>query len=162
LAFSIWTYMSKAFTKDADLTFDELLDRPTSSHPNFVTTEGLIAIDAALARLQDEYARVRASNDRSLALVTLSREVRYWVSRRASAQVVDRPLNPTKVEFGCSVTILRSDGRQQTYRIVGEDEADPSRGTMSYVSPMAQALVGKEVGEKVRVGNSDIELVTII
>ena len=153
--------MSKAFTKDADDTFEELPDRPISAHPNFVTTEGLIAIEAALARLQDEYARVRASNDRSPALVTHSREVRYWVSRRASAQVVDRPLNPTKVEFGCSVTILRSDGRQQTYRIVGEDEADPSRGTISYVSPMAQALVGKEVGERVRVGKSDIEIVKI-
>jgi transcription elongation GreA/GreB family factor len=153
--------MSKAFTKDADDTFEELPDRPISAHPNFVTTEGLIAIEAALARLQDEYARVRASNDRAPALVTLSREVRYWVSRRASAQVVDRPLNPTKVEFGCSVTILRSDGRQQTYRIVGEDEADPSRGTISYVSPMAQALVGKEVGERVRVGKSDIEIVKI-
>jgi transcription elongation GreA/GreB family factor len=153
--------MSKAFTKDADLTFDELPDRPTSSHPNIVTAQGLIAIDAALARLQEEYVRAQASNDRAPALATLSREVRYWVSRRASAQVVDRPLNPTKVEFGCSVTILRSDGRQQTYRIVGEDEADPSRCTMSYVSPMAQALAGKEVGEKVRVGKSDIELITI-
>jgi transcription elongation GreA/GreB family factor len=161
LAFSIWTYMSKAFLKDADDPFDELPDRPISAHPNFVTAEGLVAIEAALAHLQQEYERVRQSNDRSPALATLSRELRYWSSRRASAQIIDRPLNPTKVEFGCSVTILRSDGRQQTYRIVGEDEADPSRGTISYVSPMAQALIGKEVGEKVRVGKSNIEIVTI-
>ena len=153
--------MSKAFVKDADEVFDELPDRPISPHPNFVTAEGLVAIEAALARLQDEYARVRASNDRAPAVAALSRELRYWTFRRASAQIIDRPLNPTKVEFGCSVTILRSDGRQQTCRIVGEDEADPSRGTISYVSPMAQALVGKEVGEKVRVGKSDIEVVTI-
>ena len=153
--------MSKAFVKDADGIFDELPDRPISAHPNFVTAEGLVAIEAALARLQDEYARVRASNDRSPALAALSRELRYWTSRRASAQIIDKPLDPTKVEFGCSVTILRSDGRQQTYRIVGEDEADPSRGTISYVSPMARALVSKEVGEKVRVGKSDIELITI-
>jgi transcription elongation GreA/GreB family factor len=153
--------MSKAFVKDADETSDELPDRPISPHPNFVTAEGLVTIEAALVRLQDEYAHVRASNDRSPALTALSRELRYWNSRRASAQIINKPLNPTKVEFGCSVTILRSDGHQQTYRIVGEDEADPLRGTISYVSPMARALVSKEVGEKVRVGKSDIELIAI-
>jgi transcription elongation GreA/GreB family factor len=152
--------MSRAFVKDADETFIELPDRPISPHPNIVTAEGLTAIEAALARLQQEYAHAQASNNRA-ALAALSREVRYWTSRRGSVQVVNRPLNPTKVEFGCSVTILRSDGREQTYRIVGEDEADPSRGTISHVSPVARALIGKEVSEKVRVGKSDIELVAI-
>jgi transcription elongation GreA/GreB family factor len=152
--------MSRAFVKDADETFDELPDRPISPHPNLVTPEGLAAIEAALTRLQRERAHVQASNDRA-ALATLSRELRYWTSRRASAQVVARPTNPTKVEFGCSITILRADGRKQTYRIVGEDEADPARGTISYVSPVARALLGKEVGETVRVGQSEIELVAI-
>jgi transcription elongation GreA/GreB family factor len=59
------------------------------------------------------------------------------------------------------MTILRADGREQTFRIVGEDEADPNRGTISYVSPVARALLGKQVGEVVRVGQSDIELVAI-
>ena len=152
--------MSRAFVKDADETFDELPDRPISPHPNFVTAEGLATIEAAFARLQQEHAHVQASNDRA-ALATLSRELRYWTSRRASAQVVGRPINPTKVEFGCRITILRADGRGQTYRIVGEDEADPTRGTISYVSPVARALLGKQVGEVVRVGQSDIELVAI-
>jgi transcription elongation GreA/GreB family factor len=153
--------MSRAFVKDADEIFDELPDRPISPHPNFVTAEGLASIEAALAHLQQEHARMQASNDRA-ALATLSRELRYWTSRRASAQVVGTPINPTKVEFGCSITILRADGREQTYRIVGEDEADPVRGTISYISPVAQALLGKQVGETVRVGKSDIELVAII
>lgn len=96
--------MSRAFVKDADETFDELPDRPISPHPNIVTPEGLAAIEAALTRLQQERAHAQASNDRA-ALATLSREVRYWTSRRASAQVVGRPINPTRVEFGCSVTI---------------------------------------------------------
>jgi transcription elongation GreA/GreB family factor len=152
--------MSRAFVKDADETFNELPDRPISPHPNIVTAEGLTAIEAALARLRQEYAHA-ASIEQSRGPAALSREVHYWTSRRGSAQVVNRPLNPTKVEFGCSVTILRSDGRQQIYRIVGEDEADPSRGTNSCVSPMARALIGKEVSEKVRVGKSDIELVAI-
>jgi transcription elongation GreA/GreB family factor len=152
--------MSRAFVKDADETFDELPDRPISPHPNFVTPEGLAAIEDTLIRLQRERAHVQASNDRA-ALATLSRELRYWTSRRASAQVVDRPINPTKVEFACSITILRADGPEQTYRIVGEDEADPKRGTISYVSPVARALLGKQVGEVVRVGQSDIELLAI-
>ena len=65
------------------------------------------------------------------------------------------------MQFGCTVTILREDGRRQTYRIVGEDEADPSRGTISYVSPVARALLGKQVGDVVRAGTSDAELVEI-
>lgn len=153
--------MSSAFVKDVDETFDELPDRPISPHPNFVTPEGLAAIEAALTRLQQERAHVQSSNDRA-ALATLSREVRYWTSLRASAQVVARPINPTKVEFDCSITIRRADGREQTYRIVGEEEADPARGTISYVSLVGQALLGKQVGERVRVGKSDIELVAII
>jgi transcription elongation GreA/GreB family factor len=152
--------MSRAFVKDAEETFDELPDRPISPHPNIVTAQGLAAIESTLARLQHEHAHAQVLSDRA-ALAALSREVRYWASRRASAQIVAAPLNPTRVQFGCSVTILRDDGRQQTYRIVGEDEADPSRGTISYVSPVARALVGKQVGEIVRVGKSDLELVAI-
>jgi transcription elongation GreA/GreB family factor len=152
--------MSRAFVKDMDDAFDELPDRPISPHPNIVTPEGLAAIETALTRLQQEREHVQTLNDRP-ASAALARELRYWTSRRASAQVVVRPIDPTKVEFGCSITVLRADGREQSYRIVGEDEADPARGTISYVSPVAQALLGKQVGEIVRVGKSDIELVAI-
>jgi transcription elongation GreA/GreB family factor len=151
------TAMSRAFVKDADENVvDELLDRPISLHPNLVTVEGLAAIEATFARLQQEYAPALASGNRA-GLAATSRELRYWGSRRASAQVVATPVNPSKVQFGCSVTILWDDGRQQTYRIVGEDEADPSRGTISYVSPLARALIGKQVGDTARMGKSDLE-----
>jgi transcription elongation GreA/GreB family factor len=152
--------MSRAFVKESDETFDELPDRPISPHPNTVTAEGLAAIEATLARLQQEHAVARASSDRA-ALAVLAREVRYWASRRASAQVVATPSTLTKVQFGCTVTILRDDGSSKTYRIVGEDEADPSRGTISHASPVARALVGKKIGDIVRVGKSDLELVAI-
>jgi transcription elongation GreA/GreB family factor len=152
--------MSRAFVKDADDAFNELPDRSISPHPNIVTPEGMAAIETALTRLQQEREHVQALDDRA-ALAALARELRYWTSRRASAQVVVRPIDPTKVEFGCAITVLRADGREQTYRIVGEDEADPAHGTISYVSPVAQALLGKQVGEIVRVGKSDIELVAI-
>ena len=87
--------MSRAFVKDADDTFDELPDRPISPHPNIVTPEGLAAIETALTRLQQEREHVQALNDRA-ALAALARELRYWASRRASTQVVVRPIDPTK------------------------------------------------------------------
>jgi transcription elongation GreA/GreB family factor len=152
--------MSRAFVKDADDAFDEPPDRPISPHPNFVTSEGLAAIEATLMRLHADYAAAQASGDRA-GLAVVARDLRYWSSRRASAQVVAAPANPGKVQFGRTVTILRDDGRRQTYRIVGEDEADPAHGTISYVSPVARALMGKTVGDVVRAGNSDAEIVDI-
>jgi transcription elongation GreA/GreB family factor len=59
------------------------------------------------------------------------------------------------------VTIVRDDERRQTWRIVGEDEAEPAQGTLSYVSPVARALTGKRVGDVARAGNSDAEIVEI-
>jgi transcription elongation GreA/GreB family factor len=153
--------MSRAFVKDADENVvDALPDRPISSHPNLVTAEGLAAIEGTFTRLQQEHARALASGDRA-GLAATSRESRYWRSRRSSAQLVATPVNPSKVQFGCLVTILRDDGRQQTYRIVGEDEADPSQGTISYVSPLARALMSKQVGDTVRAGNFDLEVLGI-
>jgi transcription elongation GreA/GreB family factor len=65
------------------------------------------------------------------------------------------------VRFGATVTVLRGDGRRQTFRIVGEDEADPERGTLSYVSPLAAALMGKGVGDTARLGAGEIEIAAI-
>jgi transcription elongation GreA/GreB family factor len=152
--------MSRAFVKETDDAFDELPDRPVSPHPNFVTPEGLAAIETTLARLQKDHAAVQVSGDRA-ALATLARDLRYWTARRASAQVVAAPSNPDMVQFGSTVTILREDGRRQTFRIVGEDEADPAHGTISSVSPVARALMGKAVGDVVRAGHSDAEIVAI-
>ena len=83
--------------------------------------------------------------------------LRYWTARRATAQVVNPPAAPSEVAFGTTVTIARDDGRRQTWRIVGEDEADPTRGTLSYVSPVARALIGKRVGDVVRAGNAELK-----
>ena len=152
--------MSRAFVKNTDEATDELPDRPISPHPNVVTAEGLARIDANLTRFQQEYARAQSETDRA-ALAAASRELRYWTSRKASAQVAPIPADCTRVQFGCQVTILREDGRRQTYRIVGEDEADPASGKISYVSPVARALVGRRVGDVVRAGNLEVELVAI-
>ena len=59
------------------------------------------------------------------------------------------------------MTFSRDDGRRQTFRIVGEDEADPRNGSISYVSPVAQALIGKATGEVVTTGDREIEVLSI-
>jgi transcription elongation GreA/GreB family factor len=150
--------MSRAFVKETDEAVDELPDRPISRHPNLVTAEGLAAIEAQVARVQEEHAR--ASGDRA-ALAAISRELRYWKSRQLSARLIAAPAKPTQVAFGCTVTFVRADGRRQSYRIVGEDEADPARGSISYVSPVARALVGKQVGDVAEVGDSQLEVMAI-
>ena len=153
--------MSKAFTKEPETgdVYDDLPDRPVSPH-NLVTPKGLEMIEAELARLHLEHAAAQEANDRAL-LAKTNRDLRYWTSRRATAQVMEPPKDAKEVHFGSTVTILREDGRRQTYRIVGEDEADPSAGTLSYVSPVAQALMGKQVGDVVEAGAAEAEIVEI-
>jgi transcription elongation GreA/GreB family factor len=153
--------MSKAFTKEPETgdVYDDLPDRPVSPH-NLVTPKGLEMIEAELARLHLDHAAAQEANDRAL-LAKTNRDLRYWTSRRATAQVMEPPKDAKEVHFGSTVTILRGDGRRQTYRIVGEDEADPSAGTLSYVSPVAQALMGKQVGDVVEAGAAEAEIVEI-
>jgi transcription elongation GreA/GreB family factor len=152
--------VSRAFVKEQDGEPEPLPDRPISSHPNIVTPEGLAQIDAQLVDLQARHAAALKATDRA-ALAAVARDLRYWRARRASAQLHKPAQTPSKVGFGTKVTILRDDGRRQTWRIVGEDEADPAQGTLSYVSPVARALMDKQVGDVVRAGPSDAEIVAI-
>jgi transcription elongation GreA/GreB family factor len=147
--------MSVAFTKESDheAAAADLPDRPISPHPNLVTPEGLAAIEAAQAT-----GEVQA--DRT-AMARATRDLRYWSARRASAQLMERPVACDVVQFGCTVGIEREDGRKQSYRIVGEDEADPAKGSVSYVSPLAQALLGKSVGDETVVAGAEVEIVSI-
>jgi transcription elongation GreA/GreB family factor len=153
--------MSKAFTKEPETgeVYDDLPDRPVSPH-NLVTPKGLEMIEAELARLHHEHAEALDANDRA-KLAKINRDLRYWTSRRATAQVVEAPAGTDEVRFGATVTIEREDGRRQTYRIVGEDEADPAHGTLSYASPVAQELMGKQVGDTVKAGAAEAEIVEI-
>lgn len=153
--------MSKAFTKEDEGgdVYDDLPDRPVSPH-NLVTPKGLERIEAELARLHEEHAAALEADDRPL-IAKINRDLRYWTSRRATAQVVEKPHDTSEVRFGATVTIEREGGRRQTWRIVGEDEADPASGTLSYVSPVAQALMGKPVGETVEAGAGEATIIKI-
>jgi transcription elongation GreA/GreB family factor len=152
--------MSRAFVKEGDGSDDELPERLVSEHPNLVTPEGLARIEAEVERLSREYAIAQSQGDRA-ALAALSRDLRYWTARRTSAELVQPPADADDVRFGSKVTIERGDGRRQTYRIVGEDEADPAHGTLSYVSPLARALIGKSVGDSIRAGAIEAEVIHI-
>jgi transcription elongation GreA/GreB family factor len=151
--------MSRAFVNE-DKAVEDLPDRPVSTHPNYVTSKGLALIDSALEKARREHAEAQASGDRA-ALAKAGRELRYWSARRASAQLVEAKPNVDSVQFGSTVTIDRDDGREQTFKIVGEDEADPSQGTISHVSPLAKSVLGRKVGDVVRAGRGDAEIVAI-
>jgi transcription elongation GreA/GreB family factor len=146
--------MSRAFVKETDNDTAGLPDRPISPHRNLVTEAGLAGIEAALERFETAYRAAADNGDREAAAVAL-RELRYWRARRASAEVVNPSEDKSKAAFGMTVTLRRDDGREQIFRIVGEDEADPSRGTVSYVSPLARAVLTHGPGEKVVFANSE-------
>jgi transcription elongation GreA/GreB family factor len=153
--------MSRAFVKETDAdAVEELPDRTVSQYPNDVTAEGLAQIEAAVAAAQSALAAAQAADDRA-AIAQASRDLRYWTARRSTAHVVPDPEDTAEVRFGSIVTILRDDGRKQTFRIVGEDEADPSHGTLSHASPLARALFGKVVGAAVPAGHDEAEIVAI-
>ena len=139
---------------------DGLPERSVSPHPNFVTQEGLAAIEAEVTRLGMLLATAKQADDKMTA-ATLGRDLRYWQQRRASAELIAAPGDTEIVQFGSTVTVVRDDGRRQSYRIVGEDEANPRRGTISHVSPLAQAVLGRGVGDEVVINDQDAEIVAI-
>jgi transcription elongation GreA/GreB family factor len=136
---------------------EELPDRLISPYPNDVTTEGMKKLTLMLEAAREAHAAALQAQDRS-ALAVASRDLRYWAARRASARVIPNPVDTTEVQFGSTVSIRRSDGREQTFRIVGEDEADPGSGTISHASPLARALIGKSVGDVATLGTSEVEI----
>lgn len=109
--------------------------------PNLVTPEGLAQIEAHITRIE---ASMKTESN-VLLRETLARDLRYWEIRKASAELVTAAPDGT-VAFGSTVTITRK-GRQQTFRIVGVDEADASKGLISFRSPLAQAILGARPGD---------------
>ena len=152
--------MSRAFVKEAENDTAELPDRPISPHRNFVTEAGLAAIEATLGRFEAAHRAVIDKGDKEAA-ATVLREVRYWRARRPSAEVVKPPADKSAASFGTIVTLRRGDGREQSFRIVGEDEADPSRGTVSYMSPLARAVLTLGVGETVEIAGGEAVILDV-
>jgi transcription elongation GreA/GreB family factor len=158
--------MAVAFTREEDYESQaaDLPDRPVSTQPNLVTASGLAMIEAELASARAAYAAAQArggvSADRT-AMARATRDLRYWSARRGNAQLTEPAAMPDTVQFGRTVEIEREDGRRQTFRIVGEDEADPAKGSISYASPLAGALLRKTVGDVATVNGAEVEIVAV-
>jgi transcription elongation GreA/GreB family factor len=159
--------MSVAFVREESAEAAQevtLPERPVSPHPNLVTPSGLHALEQAAG---DGRAALKAAqliedaNERRRALELAARDARYFSERLASAELRPQPIGVEVVAFGHRVTILRDDDRRQTFRIVGEDEADPRAGTISYVSPLARRLIGKRVGDLIDMDSHEIEILEI-
>lgn len=151
--------MSRAFVREQDDAYgvDTIPERLISEHRNLVTSDGLAAIEAAVTHAELALAAAHRDDDQS-AIARASRDLRYWSERLATAEPQAAAPRDGRVHFGSTVSIVREDGRRQTFRVVGEDEADPARGSISYVAPLAQALLGKSVGDTVRAGAQDAEI----
>jgi transcription elongation GreA/GreB family factor len=152
--------MSRAFVKEDENNTVELPDRPISPHRNLVTESGLASIEAALARFEAAQRAATGKGDRASA-ASASREVRYWAARRATAEVVKPPADRSRASFGTTITLRRDDGREQSFGIVGEDEADPSRGTVSYTSPLARAVLTHGPGEAVLIAGHEATILDV-
>lgn len=100
-------------------------------------------------------------NERRRQAANPLRDARYFAARLRTAQVVTDPASTDIVAFGSTVTFRRDDGRVQTYRIVGEDEADPKSGSISFVSPVAKLLMGKTVGDIAGPPEQELEIISI-
>jgi transcription elongation GreA/GreB family factor len=146
--------VNRAFVKDPDDAGrpEEVPERPQSPHPNYVTPFGLRQLEALAAGLSAHLVRLREAG--KLAdpheLATVQRDLR-WVEGRLqrairvdpAAQALDR------VGFGMTVEVRDEGGRIEAYRIVGEDEADATQGKVSWVSPLAEALLHAQPGDEV-------------
>ena len=158
--------MAVAFTREEDYESRaaNLPDRPVSTHPNLVTATGLIAIEGELASARAAYSAAQVeggiSADRT-AMARATRDLRYWSARRGNAQLTEPDGPPEQVQFGRVVEFEREDGRKQTFRIVGEDEADPAKGSVSYVSPLARSLLGKSVGDVATMNGAEVEIIAV-
>lgn len=153
--------MSVAFVKEPNEDQVEALpERDLGTDPNFVTPRGLSLLDEEIVMNTAAVERARAAGDK-IAVAMLYRDLRYWRARRSTAQVVEPDADSDTVQFGHAVTVRRGQRRVETYRIVGIDEADPAQGLVSYLSPLARQLVGKEEGESVRIGPDSAEIVAI-
>lgn len=146
--------MNRAFVKDPDDAGrpEEVPERPQSPHPNYVTPTGLSQLEALATDLSSRRDRLLEAG--KLAdpheLATVQRDLRWVEGRLQRAIPVDPAAQaPDRVRFGMAVDVQDEQGRIETYCIVGEDEADGALGKISWVSPLAEALLHAEPGDEV-------------
>lgn len=134
--------MSVAFRRESDEEhLEPKFELPIPAGPNLVTTRGLALIARRIGELE---ARLESETDEA-ALTALKRELRYWNTRQVTAELAPDPTGE-RVEFGVEVSVVLN-GTEKTFRIVGDDEADPPTGLISFNAPLSRAMLGAEVGD---------------
>lgn len=145
--------MSRGFVKEDDLerAGTDLPERPVSPHANYVTPNGLQQLQQTAKGLESEradYTKRKEDTNAQQKLAEIDRDLRYFVARLESVQLVTPEQQPRHtVLFGAKVTVEDEEGEQHQFQIVGEDEADIALHKVSYVSPVAKALLGRKVGD---------------
>jgi transcription elongation GreA/GreB family factor len=154
--------MSRAFVREQDGSEvpGDVPERPVSAHPNFVTARGLQQIENRIKELEAARDDAKSREDQDGAS-RIERDLRYWAQRKASARLIEPEAAPSKVRFGVRVTVRYDDGTERGYALVGEDEANPAHGSISWMSPIAQALIGSSPGEDVQLQGQHVEVVRL-
>jgi len=147
--------MSRGFVKEDDLEHagTDLPERLISEHTNYVTPNGLSILENEATRLDAEritLSTLKGDETAKQKLAVVDRDLRYLSARLEEAVVVD-PAQQDKetVLFGASVIVEDETGETWQFHIVGEDEADMSQQKVSYISPIARALIGRKVADNV-------------
>lgn len=163
--------MSRGFVKEDDLEHagTDLPERPVSEHPNYVTLFGLKQLETETARLEKLRAELSPQKEDPMVqqqLGMVERDLRYFQARLEQAILVEVAAGEKdKVVFGTTVQMEDEAGVLHTFTIVGEDEADIAAHKVSWVSPLAKALLGHKVGESViwrrPVGDMNLEIIDI-
>ena len=147
--------MSRAFVKENDLEHAgiDIPERPLSYEPNYVTPNGLKLLYTQIEALEIEREQLKQKNDDPIIkqkIAMIERDMRYYAARIESA-ILTAPSEEdhSTVLFGAKVTVEDDEGKLSAYEIVGEDEADIHQGKVSYLSPLAEALIGGELNDEV-------------
>lgn len=150
--------MSRAFVRESD----DLPERPSLARrtsplppgaPNHITPDGARRFRDELERLaQVERPRLAAAEDpdSKRRLQETNRRIDQLQQCLETAVVVPPPADTQRVQFGATVTVRERDGEETRYRIVGVDEVDLDRGWVSWVTPIARALLNARMGERMR------------
>lgn len=163
--------MSRGFVKEDDLEHagTDLPERPVSTHPNYVTPTGLALLEAQAQTLAEERRLLNTRKDdpsSNQRLAVVERDLRYLSARLETAVLVDpKQQNQRTVLFGAQVNVEDENGEQHTFIIVGEDEANIAEHKVSYISPIAHALIGRKIGDSViwprPAGNLQLDIIEI-
>ncbi len=147
--------MSRAFVKepDGDQVDDDIPERPQSEHPNYITRQGLEALQQRVQDLHREKRKLESDGEEMASrnqIKRIERDLRYYQARLDCAIPVDTSAQTgEEIRFGATVTVRDEDDRLLRFTIVGEDEADVAGGRISWVSPLARVLLGHRPGDSV-------------